>query len=251
VDKLSVTQTLDERQADKGVLILEIKAVGVGLVPDLPDLCTLGWEGFEVVKTEDQGIGVKKFEEDADRNEVVSERAWTITLKAQEGLTELPKAFRFAEVKLPTKESLFQRYVDADLATVTQEVSLEKTYGQPSKRWAWLLAGGVLAGLVLLGGVLWLALRRTAAPVVATLPENPSPFVAAGLLRELRDRPEVTPAQRAAIDQDLAAVEQHFFSADPVGTPAPDLGALVRRWAEAVPGWRASTKPQPQVSVRT
>src|SRR5688572_2900021 len=96
--KLSVTQTLDERQADKGVLVLEVKAVGVGLIPDLDELATTTFDGFEVTKTEDQGAAVKKFEEDSDQNAVLCERTWTLTLKGLSGQAELPKAFKFATV---------------------------------------------------------------------------------------------------------------------------------------------------------
>ncbi|HET6574065.1 MAG TPA: hypothetical protein VFG68_10715, partial [Fimbriiglobus sp.] len=79
LEKLAVTQTLDERQANKGVLILEVKAVGVGLVPELKDLCDFAPAGFEVTKTEDLGVAVKKFEEDSNTNAVVTERVWTLT----------------------------------------------------------------------------------------------------------------------------------------------------------------------------
>ncbi|MBX9627511.1 MAG: hypothetical protein K2X82_27165 [Gemmataceae bacterium] len=238
VDKLVVTQTLDERQADKGVLILEVKAVGQGLVPDLKELCDPAFDGFEVTKTEDPPVGVKKFEEDADRNLIVSERVWTLTLKAKEGLGALPTVFRFPAVKVPTKETVFQRYADADLTTVGQEVSLEKTYGTASTRWVWVAAAGAVLGLFFLGGLVWL-LTRKAAPVLGPgLPEDPDPFVTAAILRDVRDRRELSPAQRAAVDQDLAAVEQFFFAADRNGAPAPDLGGLVRKWAAAVPAYR-------------
>jgi hypothetical protein len=122
VEKLSVTQTLDERQADKGVLLLEVKAVGVGLVPEWSELSG-GYvpEGFEVTKTETQGLGVKKFEEDADRNGVVSEQVWTLTLKGREDRPELPTTFKFAPVKVPAKEVVYQRYADADLAPVSRK----------------------------------------------------------------------------------------------------------------------------------
>ena len=70
VEKLTVTQTLDERQADKGKLILEVKADGVGLVPDLDELCDdRAPPGFEVDEDRRPGrSAVKKFEEDADKN---------------------------------------------------------------------------------------------------------------------------------------------------------------------------------------
>lgn len=238
VQKLTVTQLLDERQADKGTLLLEVKAVGVGLVPDWKELVgDFAPPGFEIAKTDDQGLGVKKFDEDAEGNAVVSERTWLLTLKGKAGQDALPATFRFPAVKVPTKEVLYQRYADADLVTVSEEVSLEREYGQKAARWPWYV-GGAVAGLLVLGALVAVALRaRGGAAAERALPEKPDPFVAAALLRELRDRPEVTAAQRAAVDQDLAAIERYYFSASANGEPPPDLGALVRRWAAAVPQW--------------
>src|SRR5262249_23419793 len=238
LDQVTVPQTLDERHADKGVLLLEIKAVGVGLVPDLDELCTVAPDGFEVTKVEDQGLAVKKFEEDADRNSVVSERTWLITLKGREGLSELPKTFRFPAVKLPTKEIIRQRYADADLATVSEEVSLEHEYGKKSRLSVWLAILGLLLFGVVAGVVLVIALRRRSpAGAGRDLPAELDAFTAAALLREIRDRPELTLAQRAALERDLEEVERHFFSPERNGDPTPDLRQIVERWAAAVPGW--------------
>lgn len=239
VEALTVTQTLDERQADKGTLLLEVKAVGVGLVPDLAELVgEAAPPGFEIVKTEDQGLGVKKFEDDVVKNAVVSERTWLLTLRGRDGQAALPTAFRFPAVKVPTKEVIFQRYVDADLQSVAEEVSLEAVYGKASNRWLWWAAGGVgLAGFVVVA-VLVVVLTRPKPAAVRRLPEGLDPFVAAAILREMRARPEVTDAQRAAIDADVAAVEVSYFSGGS-GGPAPDVRALVERWAAVVPGWAA------------
>ncbi|HEX4609860.1 MAG TPA: hypothetical protein VH092_16810 [Urbifossiella sp.] len=246
VEKLTVTQILVERQADKGTLLLEVKAVGVGLIPDWAELVgDFAPAGFEVVKSESQGIGVKKFEEDADRTGVVSERAWLVTLRGKDGQAELPKAFRFPAVKVPAQEVIYQRYVDADLAPVGEEVSLEATYGQKSRLGLWYLAGGMAFVVVALAAVVIVLLRgRTPAPTARRLPADIDPFVAAGILREIRERREVTPAQRAAIDQDLAEIELHFFSAGAGGPSHPDVRAVVERWATAVPGWAAGDRPR-------
>jgi hypothetical protein len=239
VERLTVTQTLDERQAEKGTLLLEVKAVGVGLVPDLNELCTVAPEGFEVVKTEDQGLAVKKFEEDADRNSIVSERVWLLTLKGKEGLAELPRTFRFAPVRVPkeqVKEVVYQRFNDADLAVVGEEVSLEATYGKQRPPWVWLVAGvGFMTVVLLLAGLaVWLALRRKPAAAESAVPADLNAFTVSALLREIRSRPGLSPDQRAALDRDLAAVERHFFSPEANGDPPPDLRRLVERWAVAV-----------------
>jgi hypothetical protein len=242
LEKLTVTQTLDERQADKGILLLEIKATGVGLIPELNELCEVNPDGFVVDKVEDQGLAVKKFEEDLDHNAVVSERVWMITLKGREGLSELPRTFRFPAVKLPAKEVIRQRYNDADLASVPEEVTLDRQYGQKSNAAWWWLAAGVAFGLLVLAAIVVVLVRRRPPASVRGLPENLDPFVAAALLREIRERPELSEAQRSAIDRDLDDIERHFFSAERNGSPAPDLRRIVERWAAAAPGWGG---PQP------
>src|SRR5262249_5444668 len=60
--RFEITQTLDERQAVQGLLVLEIKATAHGLVPDLGYLLALEPEDFEVVRIDDPGCAVKKFE---------------------------------------------------------------------------------------------------------------------------------------------------------------------------------------------
>lgn len=240
LEKLAVTQTLDERQANKGVLILEIKAVGVGLIPELEDLCDVNPGGFEVTKTEDLGVAVKKFEDDTERNAVVTERVWTLTLKGRDGQAELPKSFTFASVKLPTKEKdgiLYQRYNDADLAAVEQTVSLEAQYGkQTLAASAWMHTGVLVAGVLMV--VVAVILIRTNVRPQATndgprLPERLTPFTVAALLREIRDSAPLNDRQRTELNGDLEEVERHYFSDETNGDVKPDLRRVAERWAVA------------------
>jgi hypothetical protein len=150
--KFEITQTLDERQAFQGKLVLEVKATAEGLVPDLERLVTLEPEGFEVVKTDDQGVAVSKFEPDSERIAVSSERTWLVTLKARDDLARLPTRFAFGKAKDPAAKMHYQRYDDADLARVDAVVDLERSYGRRPLGWAWW-AGG--AGLGLAAGGFW------------------------------------------------------------------------------------------------
>lgn len=69
-------------------------------------------------------------------------------------------------------------------------------------------------------------------------------------MREIRERPEVRVSQRAEIDQDLAAIERHFFSADVNGQQPRDARRIVEKWAAAVPGWSvASVRPEPAAAT--
>ncbi len=124
--KLQVTQTLDERQAGAGKLILEVKATAQGLVPDLDQFLDIRSEGFHVAKTDDQGISIERFDPDSPENVVLSERTWLVSLQADDGLPKPPEVFRFATATVDLDEMTHQRYVDADLAEVEPVVNLEQ-----------------------------------------------------------------------------------------------------------------------------
>src|SRR5262249_31072505 len=150
VRKLQLVQTLDERQADKGKLLLEIKGTAVGLVGPLEDLLAIDVPEFEIKKIDDNGVNVSKFDEDGESIAIVSERSWTIALETKEGLTELPKEFRFAAAKIPVDEMLLQRYQDADVQTVASTIALQREYGKRAWNWKpWAIGGalGVVAFL--------------------------------------------------------------------------------------------------------
>lgn len=234
LDKLSVTQVLDERQADKKKLLLEIKAVGVGLIPPLEQLATVESAGFEIEKVDDGGVAVKKFEEEQAANGVVSERIWTVTFKGKDGQEELPKAFTFATVKLPTKETdglIYQRYQDADLVAVPQEVQLDKQYGQKSNLWLYATVGGGILGLGLLAGlglILRSALRKPTDTGTA-LPDDLNAFSVMEILLRAKASGRLSASQRDEVDQTITKLEAYYFSDERTGT-APDLPAIAKKW---------------------
>ncbi len=141
-EKLQLTQTLDERQAAQGKLIVEIKAAARGLVPDLDQLVSLDQPGFEREKIDDQGVSVTKFDQESPATVINSERTWLVTYHAAPGQAKPPGMFRFASAKIDDAEQVFQRYVDADLAKVGAEVPLEERYERRATRGS----GGSAAG---------------------------------------------------------------------------------------------------------
>ncbi len=223
VRKLQITQILDERQADKGKLLLEVKATGIGLVPSLDRILDLAPPGFTIVKTDDQGVSVAKFDDDGDQNGVVSERTWTIALEAEPGV--VPETFRFGTARMDGTEMTYQHYQDADLATATPEIALEQSYGRPDYFWLWAGAGGgVLVAVVLILAVLML-LRKPSRQAAQrwSLPEPLTPFTVLDLLRRMLDSGALTATQRTAIGDAVAAIERRYFAED--GDGAIDLRA--------------------------
>jgi len=226
-EKLGLTQTLDERQAKDGKLLVEIKATAHGLVPDLPALVDVAPEGFDVVKTDDHGVSVVKLEEEGAT--IASERTWTMQLRAKEGLTELPATFTFAEPKVETATNERFRYVDADLASVEPTVSLERQYGEVSRAWI----GWTAALLVALAGG-FVFVRRMAKPTVAPksrfqVPETVTPFNVIGLLRDIQRNDGLAPDARLSLAGDIDRIERHYFGDERV--EVPDLRSVAETWA--------------------
>ena len=145
-------------------------------------------------------------------------------------------------MKVPTKEVIYQRYTDADLTPVGQEVSLENTYGTPRSRRVWYIVSAAVAFILIVAGVI-LALSHRKSPMISLgLPERLDPFTAAALLREARERPELTPESRAELDRDLAAIEHYHFSGEANGHPPPELQKFVEKWVHAFHGRVPRTK---------
>ncbi len=186
-EKLQVTQTLDERQAGDGKLILEVKAAARGLVPELDQILSLERSGFRVDKVDDQGVAVSKFDQDTESIVIDSERTWLVSYRADADQSKPPSTFRFASASVDGAEMTYQRYVDADLAKVGPEVSLEERYEQPRRTWIWWTGGGLLA--VAFIGIAFVKLRTRTRAVVAQrylMPEPVTPFTVLGLLREIQ-----------------------------------------------------------------
>jgi hypothetical protein len=202
--KLAVTQTLDERQAKDGKLLLEVKASANGMIPELAtilDLGAAGASGFDVEKTEDRGTSVVKFDEEGEG--IDAERTWTIAMRAKEGLAKTPESFAFAKPKVDVATSEHFRYVDADLASVGDVVPLERRYGKPSRMWLWWIPAAVV---VLVGGFLgWRRARKPTAAVESRfrVPETVNAFSVLGLLREIQANDGLAVAEKRALGAEI------------------------------------------------
>ncbi len=230
---LDIVQTLDERQAKDGKLILEIKATAQGLVPDLDDILEPASPGFTIAKTEDQGLSVARFDPDSDDTVISSERLWLVTFQGEKNLESLPKTFHFAEVLDPDAETTYQRYVDADLAEVEPIVSLEQTYGATRNLWVWYALGAVAA--VILLSILVVALRRRKPKEDTSrfrLPESITPFSVLGLLKDIERNNGLSPSKQEELVASIQSLERHYF-AEP-SHHEPDLRDIAERWVRGV-----------------
>ncbi|MGE3818315.1 MAG: hypothetical protein AB7I30_02680 [Isosphaeraceae bacterium] len=228
-DQLVITQTLDERQAEIGKLVLEVKAVGRGLVPEFDQILDLDTPGFRVTKTEDQGLSVSKFDPEADQTAVLSERGWLITLEADGSRANPPSSFTFARPRVDDAKLIHQRYVDADLVAVPAVVDLEERYGASRRTWLVPVLGGASLLTAAAALVWWYRPRRT---VVETsrylLPETLTPFNVLGLLREIDRDDALSPEKKTELAASIDRLERYYFAQNP--GEAPDLHALARDW---------------------
>lgn len=228
--KLEITQTLDERQADKGKLVLEVKATARGLVPPLDKLVDLtAAKDFTVGEIDDRGVSISRFDPESSDPVVISERNCTVTLNGREDLAALPKEFTFPGPKVETDKVTYQRYNDADLDEVAQTVSLEKQYGDVSRPWLWgLLAVPVVALAIVAAWAMNRGREKKAAKSRFQVPVQLTPFSVLALLRNIQANDGLSTDMHRELAGSIQSLERHYF--EDTAVPAPDLRAVAENW---------------------
>jgi hypothetical protein len=195
-------------------------------VPDLDAILDLELPGFVVARRDDQGASVTKFREDQDGIE--SERVWLLALKAADESAR-PDRFVFGKPKVEGIKAVYQRYDDADLATVKPEIALGYMLDTGNPTWSW-----VLLGFAFVVYLFWFFLSKPAAGAgvqagnALVLPQHVTPFTVLSLLQQVAARGRFDEATRTALAADMARIEAcHFGRAQ---DPSLDLGALARSW---------------------
>ena len=228
VSDLKVTQTLDERQAEEGKLMVEISANAKGLVPELEEIVNLDRESFEVVSVDDQGVLPTRFDPDSDEAQILSERSWNVEYRAKEDQPEVVE-FSFGDSKVDDAEMKFQRYDDVDLMESEQSVSLERRYAGTSWGWLYVLIPVILLGLIAITALSYF-LKRPVEKKVAKfqMPEEVNPFTVLTLLRDIRQRNGISNEKAAELESSIQEVERSWFGKEESGDV--NLEALARDW---------------------
>jgi len=227
---LKITQTLDERQADEGKLIVEITATGRGLIPDLDEIVDLKRENFELVSVDDQGVLPSAFDKESDEIQIVSDRGWTVEYKAIEGNGDL-ESFSFGETLLADVSNKFQRYDDADLVEVQQTVSLEKNYASFSWKFLYWLIPLIVFGLVgIVAGVFFMKRVEHSHTTRFRVPEDINPFTVLTLLNDIKERNGINTEQATELQNSINRVEEYYFGETENGHQAEDLEQLAETW---------------------
>ncbi len=230
--ELKVVQTLDERQARDGKLVLEIKATARGLIPELDQLIDMTEGPFEVTGIEDDGVSVSRFDAESKDTNIVSEQAWLITMQPKPDLPAKPDEFKFAAISWPDATMTYQRYVDADLVEVERVVELEQSYGQASLRWLWWTLAAVLLTVGAGTATVLISRRgqRTERQSRFSMPNEISPFTVLGLLRQIDNGNGLSVNTHGELRSEIDRLERHFF-----GNPRPeepDLERIARDWLQ-------------------
>jgi hypothetical protein len=226
---LELVQTVDERQAAEGKLILEVQAKAKGLVPDLREILDLNFEELEVVRMDDQQVAPKGFDAESDEIRITSDRSWLVELHAKPGhqLAE----FSFRRPKLDDVTVRRQQYQDADLVEADETIRLATVY----RRVDWtqsILLGGVGIGLLaaLIVGVIVVSRRKpTERRVQFELPSEINAFTVLGLLQRVQTDGKLSEQERVELGRSIAEIQAGYFGRNTASDL--DLSQIARKWA--------------------
>ncbi len=226
--ELVLTQTLDERRSKEGKLLLEIRVQGRGLMPRLEELVDVKVPGFKQTDVEGGDLAITQFDKEAGETTINSERVWLMTLEADDAETP-PQTFHFVEARVPVKETVYQRFEDADLVAVKQDVSLVSRYNRAQYGWLW--APALLAVVVVAGGFAFIRAARGRRREVRGrfhVPAEVTPFTVLGLLRDIQQNDGLASADKQELIASIDRLERHYFQAPE--PHEPDLHAIAATW---------------------
>lgn len=239
VSELSIDQVLDARSAmgeeSTGVLRLEVRARAKGLVPTLDKLVDIGAiSGFEVLKTEDQGLNLVDLDTSGDTVIPVTERGIALELKPT---VAAPKSFTFPTARAADAKLTLKHYSDADIVDAQPTIAIAGVAG-PRRWWIPAAVGAVIA-LGLLSVHLWIRSRAKRRKVVdrpkIVVPDHVSPVGAIALLRRVLNGPDLALSglEREQLAAKISELEHQYFAPpNGHGTPPADreLVGVVREW---------------------
>ena len=243
VEKIEVTQILDQRDAANGKLSLDIKATAKGLIGDLDSLLDVKVPGFKIDKIDDQGLAVNSMDIEGDLVKPLTERSWLISLSAAKDAITQAKAgaasFKFPQPRSSDIKVAYKQYADADVADVDPQVAVSGLPLGTSRRWMYVTIAATV--LIAAGAVAMIIRRRRGKPVKQeiaryNLPAHVTPFTVIDLLKRIEhdDGVGLSAGEREQLTREIMTLQERFFSAHANGDTPPDLTAVASQWVRQV-----------------
>lgn len=227
--ELELVQTIDERQATEGKLILEIQAKAKGLVPNLDQILDLNFADLEVTRLEDQKASPTGFDGEAEGIQITSDRSWLVELQAKPGARL--EEFAFSQPKVAEVEMRCQQYQDADLIEAQPVVRLGAVYQRTNwTQWLMWSVLGLGAVAIAVGGWVFSSRRpETVATREIEMPGEINPFTVLGVLQKVRRVRKLSDKQKEELDRDILQIQTSYFGRSG-STGELDLAQMVGKW---------------------
>ena len=238
---VSLTQIVDSRELTDKRLKIDVIATAHGLVPELDQLLKLSDYSLSVREVSDkEGLLVNELHSGPEGLYPISERSWTVEFDPTPLLRGASSRvdFEFPAANSSDIEVTYRRYQDLDPVeaaakfTLVEGSEVAKLAETDYRLWI----GGAI-GLLMIGVLTWLALRRkpldsSAAPPLFTLPREVTPFSVIALLQRIESSHAVplSDDQRRTLQSEIHNLEQHTFARDSSPATSHDLDTLARRW---------------------
>jgi len=233
---LELTFTMDEREWDKGLVVVEVNGRGQGVIASHPALFNYEQDGFDV-EVLDNGLAITEFVSDGKTRQAHADRNWQFTYRRKKDLKG-DATLHFPSLKpgIIVAKTEYKHYQDADLVELDASqaaagVTLGTRVGSGLRTAAWVLGAGAVGVLIFL-----LARKRTrqahAPDISLQLPHQITPFSVVAFLRRIHQErgPRLDPASRASLQSEIHSIETAFFQSPPASGQTPDLEAVARKW---------------------
>lgn len=232
---LALNVTMDEREWKDGKVVVEIQALGQGVIPALEKLFDYQREGFDV-EVVDGNLSVSQFVSDGKQRLPQADRNWQITYRRK---ADLRGDVMFALPKLKegvTPASIeYKHYQDADLVTVDASqaaagVKLSGEFGNGIRNTVlWALLAAAIAAVV----VYFRRKKKVGDQEVTqslSVPADPTSFSTVAFLRRIQSThgQALSESENRALDKQIAEIEAGCFSREPAASM--DFNAIVQQW---------------------
>ena len=231
---LKLNLTMDEREWKVGKVVVEIRASGQGIIPNLDSLLDCPRDGFSL-ETTDSNFTVSQFVSDGKQRLPTADRNWQLTYTRKPDLKgDVQFAFPKLKSGVVPNSIEYKHYQDADLVDLTAKqatsgINLASPYGNGLRNT--LLVCLLLAAIA--GVIVFFRRKKTTSSGDSdslAIPSNLTPFTTVAYLRRLRAASTLSTSEQAALTQQIQEIEAACFRREPANSL--DFTGLIQKWQE-------------------